>query len=101
MNAGWRLGLNIAAWAASMPVLNVTLRALEERRVLSITGHTAAAVALGLALWACWIYWRCVPSTPQIGRRLAYLAAHLVVMGLVAAAALWATFWISVAVFGL
>lgn len=101
MKVALRLALNVLAWAVSIPVLNVCMTALERHRILPVSGFVAAVVALVLLLWAVAIYWRCVPSAPSIVARVAYLLIFVAAMALLALGALWAAFWISVAIFGL
>jgi len=100
MKAALRLVLNVFAWFFAMPVLFVFAAALESHRILSISDHIAPITAVVLSLWAGVIYWRCIPSTPSMWRRVGYLAAFLGVMFLLGWAAMWATFVVMLAIYG-
>jgi hypothetical protein len=101
MRAGWRLALNVWAWTAAIPGLSVGLRVLVEHRILSASGNVGAVATTVLLLWACLIYWRCVPSAADVLHRVGYLVAFLTLMLVLGAGALWVTFWIIIAIYGL
>ncbi|SFQ62169.1 hypothetical protein SAMN05216567_12262 [Variovorax sp. OK605] len=101
MNTGSRLGVHVLAWAASIPALNVLLTALERHGVLPVSGDIVAAVAMALLLWAVLIYRHRVPHAVRAFERGLWLLAFTVAMLLVGATALFAAFWVTVAIYGL
>ena len=100
MKVGGRLLLSVLAWFLAMPALFVAAGALDRRRFPSITENIAPITAVILFASAVWIYWRFVPSTPLIWRRLGYLAAFLATMCLLGIAAMWITCWVMMAIHG-
>jgi hypothetical protein len=101
MNAVSRLGLHVLAWAASIPVLNVGLTALERHHVLLVSAPIAAIAAAALLLWVALIYWRCVPHRARGVERGVYLLVFAVSVLSAGVAALFVAFWATVALFGL
>lgn len=101
MNSGSRLGVHVLAWAASIPALNVLLTALDRHGVLDVSEDIVTAVAMALLLCAALIYWRCVPHAGSMFERVLLLLAFMTAMLLVGAAALFAAFWLTVAIYGL
>jgi len=101
MSTRARIGLNVLAWMLSIPVVSICLTALDRHQTRPLSGAIVAGAAVALLLWAGLIYWRCVPSAASLMERAIYFAAFIAVMLLAGAGALWATFWLTVAVYGL
>ncbi|MGJ7524748.1 hypothetical protein [Variovorax sp. GB1P17] len=78
MKARWRLGLNVALWACVIPIDTLFTKMaayLRSETLLELSesiGRSGIASAIHLA-WAGLIYWYCVPRTPRLAQRVAYL----------------------------
>lgn len=101
MSVGYRLTLNVLAWTASIPVLNVLLVALDRHEIVPLSENSVGAVAVALAVWAGWIYRRCVPPSARMPARSARFAIFGLTLLLASAVALYMAFWITVAIYGL
>lgn len=97
----YRLTVHVLAWAASIPALNVLLVALDRHQILPLSEISVGAVAVALAVWAGWIYRRCVPPSARMPQRSARFAIFGLTMLLATAVAFYMAFWITVAIYGL
>ena len=82
MKAAGRLALGVLAWAALIPLAGVIGMWLD-RSVFHSAGATrviAHAIEGMLILAAALVYWRCVPSAPNWGRRVIYLVGFVVLL---------------------
>ncbi|MDR6519235.1 hypothetical protein J2789_001917 [Variovorax paradoxus] len=95
-----RLLLNVLAWFLAMPAMFVAVGAMDERKFQPLFENIVPVTAAILFVWAAWIYWRFVPSTPRIWQRIGHLAAFLLGMYLLGAGALWVTFWCMLMIHG-
>ncbi|MGJ7519329.1 hypothetical protein ACSFA0_02385 [Variovorax sp. LT1P1] len=102
MKAGWRLTLNIAAWALAIPILGVTGFALS--RSMSRTGQAEQligyAIELLLLVWAALIYRHCVPTSHVLIRRTIYLVVFVAAMVVIGEAAWYAAVLLNALLFG-
>lgn len=101
MTTSSRLVLNALAWGLSIPALNLLFAGLERNGIMPLSGAPVAFMAIALLLWAGLIYRNHVPSSHDVGRRIAYFFAYLIAMILLALCALWIAFWIAVVIYGL
>lgn len=101
MSIAIRLAAHVLAWTASIPVLSVLLTDLDRRGTFSLAKHGVEMAAMALLAWAVWIYWRRVPHAARLLERSARFASFVLVMLMAAALALYATFWLIVAIYGL
>jgi hypothetical protein len=102
VKVGWRLALSVALWAVAFPVIGV-LTSVLARTVYPtiITDWLPVPLAwTAMILWGLWIYWRCVPSTSSIPRRVMYLALFAVLMVIVGILALDFAIVLVVVIFG-
>lgn len=65
------------AWFLTMPAIFVVVGALDQRKFRLLSDNIAPLIFAILLAGAAWIYWRFVPSTPQVGRRVLYLVVFL------------------------
>ena len=100
MKVGPRLVLSLLAWFLAMPAIFVAAGALDQRKFRLLTDNIAPIIFVVLFTGAVWIYWRLIPRTPEIGRRILYLVAFLAVLFLLGAAAMWVSFWVMTAIHG-
>lgn len=102
MKAGWRLALNIAAWAIAIPILGVAGFAIS--RSMSRTAQAGQfigyAIELLLFVWAALIYWHCVPTSNVLVRRMIHLAAFIAAMVVIREAAWYAAVVLNALLFG-
>lgn len=101
MSTKARLAVHVLAWTASIPALSVLLTDLHRRGTLSLAKHGVEVAAMALVAWAAWIYWRRVPHAARLLERSARFAIFVLAMLMAAAIALYATFWLIVALYGL
>ena len=95
-----RLLLNVLAWFLATPAMFVAVGALDQRKFQPLFENIVPITAAILLVWAAWIYWRLVPSTPRIWQRIGYLGVFLLGMYLLGAGALWVTFWVMLMIHG-
>jgi hypothetical protein len=96
-----RLAVHVLAWMASIPAFSVVLTDLDRRGTLSLAKLTVEVSATALVVWAAWIYWHRVPHSAELLERSARFAMFVLTMMVAAAIALYAAFWLIVAIFGL
>ena len=104
MKAGWRLGLHVALWVIASPLIQVLAGSVGSSAFSSL-GEFAPMLTLFIEVsillpWAAWIYWRCVPHAPGVGRRIVYAVAFVCVLWGAGYAALWATWFLATMLFG-
>ncbi|MET3372977.1 hypothetical protein ABIC89_002033 [Variovorax boronicumulans] len=103
MKAAGRLALGVLAWAALIPLAGVIGMWLD-RSVFHSAGATrviAHAIEGMLILAAALVYWRCVPSAPNWGRRVIYLVGFALLLTGIGYVVLGATVALVVLLFGL
>lgn len=103
MKAAGRLALSVLAWAALIPLAGVIGLWLD-RSVFHSAGATrviAHAIEGMLILAAALVYWRCVPSAPNWGRRVIYLVGFALLLTGIGYVVLGATVALVVLLFGL
>lgn len=103
MKAAGRLALGVLAWAALIPLAGVIGMWLD-RSVFHSAGATrviAHAIEGMLILAAVLVYWRCVPSAPNWGRRVIYLVGFALLLTGIGYVVLGATVALVVLLFGL
>ncbi|MDP9912762.1 hypothetical protein J2W27_004888 [Variovorax boronicumulans] len=103
MKAAGRLALGVLAWAALIPLAGV-LGLWLDRSVFHSAGATrviAHAIEGVLILAAALVYWRCVPSAPNWGRRVIYLVGFALLLAGIGYVVLGATVALVVLLFGL
>lgn len=103
MKAAGRLALGVLAWAALIPLAGVIGMWLD-RSVFHSAGATrviAHAIEGMLILAATLVYWRCVPSAPNWGRRVIYLVGFALLLTGIGYVVLGATVALVVLLFGL
>lgn len=103
MKAAGRLALGVLAWTALIPLAGVIGMWLD-RSVFHSAGATrviAHAIEGMLILAAALLYWRCVPSAPNWGRRVIYLVGFALLLTGIGYVVLGATVALVVLLFGL
>ena len=82
MKAGWRLALNVAAWAVAIPMLGVAGFALSHSVLRSgqANAFVGYAIEVLLLVWAGLILQHCVPTSHVPVRRTTYLVAFVAAM---------------------
>lgn len=103
MKAAGRLAFGVLAWAALIPLAGVIGMWLD-RSVFHSAGATriiAHAIEGMLILAAALVYWRCVPSAPNWGRRVIHLVGFALLLAGIGYVVLGATVALVVLLFGL
>lgn len=101
MSKRWWLPLNMLAWTLAIPLLSISLRYLDEQRILAMSESVVAMEVSALLLWAVFIHVKFVPAASGLYLRIGYFVAFSAMMTLLGAAGLWLSFLTIVAVYGL
>ena len=98
-----RLALGVLAWAALIPLAGILGMWLDRSVFHSSEATRVIAYAIEgvLILAAALVYWRCVPSAPDWGRRGIYLVSFALLLAGIGYLALGATVVLVVLLFGL
>lgn len=102
MKAGWRLALNVAAWAIAIPILGVSGFALSHSvfRTGQANAFIGYAIELLLLVWAALIFQHCVPTSPVPIRRTTYLVVFVAAMVVIGETAWYAAVVLNALLFG-